>query len=80
MRLYPEFGWTVWARLRPAGRRGAVSVREHAGVPVVRVGLGDADGQSDGARGDVGGLAMQGDWSEACEPGRYGFAGDVAMV
>ena len=33
-----------------AGGRGAVSVRERAGVPVVRVGQGDADGQPDGAQ------------------------------
>ena len=34
-----------------AGGRGAVSVRERGGVPVVCVGLGDADGESDGAAG-----------------------------
>ena len=34
-----------------AGGRGAVSVSERAGVPLVRGGLGDADGQSAGEQG-----------------------------
>jgi len=33
------------------GRRGAVSVREHAEVPVVSSGLGDDDGEFEGEGG-----------------------------
>jgi len=46
-----EDAGAAWAaaRLRLAGGRGAVSFCERAGIPLVRGGLGDVDGESDDA-------------------------------